>query len=235
MNIANILKNVDKGTVLYSPLFGKVIFNGIFENKYPILVYGDNGNLECFTAEGKYYDHKNGECMLFPSKDQRDWSKFEVVYKDGDILSTEDGRPFIFKKFNEKGYSVAYGGVDNMDRFIKNESEVFRWSDEPFRKASPEEENLLFDKMSEVGFIWDRKNTIVKRDLLVDTIVIVSNDHEPKIEDVQIRRYAGNHTCYIDCGTSTWKIIVPLRKFHLCKDGTIKFNNEDNYGIDNDE
>lgn len=64
--------------------------------------------------------------MLFPSKDQRDWSKFEVVYKDGDILSTEDGRPFIFKKFNEKGYTVAYGDVDNMDRFIKNESEVFR-------------------------------------------------------------------------------------------------------------
>lgn len=42
MNIANILKNVDKGAVLYSPLFGEVIFNGIFKSNYPIAVYKDN-------------------------------------------------------------------------------------------------------------------------------------------------------------------------------------------------
>ena len=38
----------------------------------------NTGNAECFTTDGKMYTYYNGECVLFPSKEQRDWSKFKV-------------------------------------------------------------------------------------------------------------------------------------------------------------
>lgn len=37
----------------------------------------DTGNVECFTPDGKIHTY-NDDCLLFPSKEQRDWSKFNV-------------------------------------------------------------------------------------------------------------------------------------------------------------
>lgn len=37
----------------------------------------DTGNAECFTADGKMHTYDNADCLLFPSKEQRDWSKFK--------------------------------------------------------------------------------------------------------------------------------------------------------------
>lgn len=79
-----ILKNVPVGTKLYSPILGEVNFIRVEENKvYPIRVLSTNSNnfeeQVCFTKEGFYMDkYINAECVLFPSKEQRDWSKFEV-------------------------------------------------------------------------------------------------------------------------------------------------------------
>ena len=39
-------------------------------------------NAKEFTADGKFYcDYKNGECVLFPSKENHDWSTFKVPKK----------------------------------------------------------------------------------------------------------------------------------------------------------
>lgn len=80
LNLVEILKNCPKGTKLYSPIVGTVIFQYINENiPYSIITrYNDNlDDVYNFTKEGKYYANKGGECLLFPSKDQRDWSKFK--------------------------------------------------------------------------------------------------------------------------------------------------------------
>lgn len=78
LNLIEILKDCPEGTKLYSPVFGEVKFESINDIIGPIIVTTDTGNAECFTADGKMYTYYNGECLLFPSKDQRDWSKFNV-------------------------------------------------------------------------------------------------------------------------------------------------------------
>lgn len=81
MNIAEILKKCPKGTKLYSPVFGEVEFVGVVDNR-------DNNYISCVNKRGFYESFANdgrllpffpdAECMLFPSKDQRDWNKFIV-------------------------------------------------------------------------------------------------------------------------------------------------------------
>ena len=78
LNLAKILKDCPEGTKLYSPVFGEVKFESINDIIGPIVVTTNTGNAECFTADGKMYTYYNGECLLFPCKDQRDWSKFKI-------------------------------------------------------------------------------------------------------------------------------------------------------------
>ena len=88
INIAEILKYCPKGTKLYSTIFGEVILNKInIHEKYPIVVYRLNHIRTSFTREGYYMeDFPGSECVLFPSKEQRDWNKFRLPVKRGDIM-----------------------------------------------------------------------------------------------------------------------------------------------------
>ena len=77
LNLVEILKDCPKGTKLYTTIFGEVEFGFIEDNSiYPIVLIL-NGRYEYLTSEGKLYETFGGECLLFPSKDQRDWSKFK--------------------------------------------------------------------------------------------------------------------------------------------------------------
>lgn len=84
MDLTNILKGKE-GTKLYSPLFGQVILIDVISNdgsqRYPIKVSahssGQSSNV-LFTKEGYYFeDYQDSECLLFPSKENRDWNKFK--------------------------------------------------------------------------------------------------------------------------------------------------------------
>lgn len=74
LNLVEILKNVPSGSKLWSYISGDIEFESIDyqDPKYPIKTSTDT-----FTSDGKLYEDR-GECILFPSKDQRDWSKFKV-------------------------------------------------------------------------------------------------------------------------------------------------------------
>ena len=91
LDLTKILDGCPKGTKFYSPLFGELKFNCIYyngshdielgcERMNRIVAFRPNGkyvmiNMNCTDCEGNYY--RSDECLLFPSKDQRDWSKFE--------------------------------------------------------------------------------------------------------------------------------------------------------------
>lgn len=83
MNIAEILKDCPKGTRLYSPIYGEVRYLYIDTNsKYPII--GESDSDDCtitFTSDGRLNANYDGECMLFPSKENRNWSTFKVPEK----------------------------------------------------------------------------------------------------------------------------------------------------------
>lgn len=86
MNIAEILKDCPKGTKLYSPLFGEVEFKQILHinDEYTIVVSKhDNSNYR-FYSNGIYWKYNDAECLLFPSKDNRDWSTFNTPKKENE-------------------------------------------------------------------------------------------------------------------------------------------------------
>lgn len=81
LNLVKILKDCPKGTKLYSPLYGDVELVSVSRNEdavYPIEIKKSHNGFDGFAKDGRLYTDYKGECMLFPSKDQRDWGKFEI-------------------------------------------------------------------------------------------------------------------------------------------------------------
>ena len=81
IDLTKILKDCPKGTKLYSTIYGDVTFCYINKNaEYPIILAVE-GVYNCSVlANGRHYIGFDGECTLFPSKDQRDWSKFTAPW-----------------------------------------------------------------------------------------------------------------------------------------------------------
>ena len=77
LNLVEILKDCPKGTKLYSPLFGEVEFEQILENWGYVSVRKGKDTWP-FESDARFpiSDSKSAELMLYPSKEQRDWSKF---------------------------------------------------------------------------------------------------------------------------------------------------------------
>lgn len=85
INLVEILKNVPKNTMLYTTIYGTVRFERLKDNPAsicPVEVRRSDGALVALTKEGKYTPGFYGECVLFPSKENRDWSNFKVDDND---------------------------------------------------------------------------------------------------------------------------------------------------------
>ena len=81
LNLVEILKDCPKWTKLYSPLYGDVELFSVHQNDcgdYNIEIKINERSYVNLTIDGRLFAVHNCECMLFPSKDQRDWSKFKV-------------------------------------------------------------------------------------------------------------------------------------------------------------
>ena len=95
INLTKILKNCPKGTKLYSLVSGEVYFSHI-DKKVPdlIVVSLENGFDECYSSDGRFNYYFNGECVLFPSKEQRDWSKFTAPWYKKEKFDPKTLKPF---------------------------------------------------------------------------------------------------------------------------------------------
>ena len=81
LNLAEILKDCPEGTKLYSTTYGDVELIRVNQNDdvyYPIEIKLSDDSINSVTTDGRLCEYYNGECVLFPSKEQRDWSKFKV-------------------------------------------------------------------------------------------------------------------------------------------------------------
>lgn len=93
-DLTKILKNCPEGTKLYSPVLGDVTFVRIdYDKIYPIIV-NKNGFNKYFTYNGKMIVEYDGECILFPSKEQRDWNKFTAPWYKKDKFDPNTLKPF---------------------------------------------------------------------------------------------------------------------------------------------
>lgn len=248
LNLVELLGNCPKGTKLYSPIAGEVELTKVLDCSctYPIECSSKSMADMLFSAEGKYSNAPDAECLLFPSKKQRDWSRF-ATYKEGDILTdTADGRAFILKGYTDDGYPIAYGGLNSYGKFRcgnAHDGTYGRWTSYPCRKATPEEINTLMRKINQAGYVWNQSSKTLAKDLPTNTLVIVSDDHsydDLYLSRVVIRRYAGGGCCFnssessINASTRVkWEHIIPLNKFTVSDEGIVKFNKEDDYGTSN--
>lgn len=81
LNLVEILKDCPKGTKLYSTTYGDVEFIRVNQNDdvyYPIEIKLSDESINSVTTDGRLCEYYNGECVLFPSRNQRDWSKFKT-------------------------------------------------------------------------------------------------------------------------------------------------------------
>ena len=107
LNIVEILKNKPEGISLYSSVFGGCVYRDNCDNCIEVVT----NNCYYFNEKGHYITNgvksENGECLLFPSNEMRDWSKFS--WKNGDVLICKDNTHIIFEKFEDNTYKRFKG------------------------------------------------------------------------------------------------------------------------------
>ena len=122
IDLTKILKDCPIGWELYSSVLGEVTFKEITDDEdYPITVDCEKWGSESFTAEGKIYIKDNGECILFPSKDQRDWSKFSAYWYNPEKKENEKFEPNKNEKFDPNTLKA-------FDKVIVRKAYVLYWS-----------------------------------------------------------------------------------------------------------
>lgn len=114
INIVEILKDKPQGTKLYSSACGKCKLEEVDDKSFKISFYNSkfgfmNGGEGYLDKNGKLYD--DGECIIFPSKEMRDWSKF--AWKKGDVLINSCGFQCIFKEWASDDYTKFNGCYSN--------------------------------------------------------------------------------------------------------------------------
>ena len=78
LDLTKILEGCPKGIAFYHTVYGTVLFDSIdLDSEYPIRFIVGKKVINNVTKSGLAISDYKGECVLFPSKDQRDWSKFE--------------------------------------------------------------------------------------------------------------------------------------------------------------
>ena len=219
MNIAEILKYCPKGTKLYSLVNGKVTLGNVEStNQYPIRVFTNNGGTEYFTKDGLLdANYPNGECVLFPSIDQRDWSKFRIPVKKGDIMMKYDGScTFIAMGELYRGISPKYiCGINSLGEFEKS-SGGEDWTTGFYIPASEEAKKELFNKMEKAGYRWN-----------ADTLKLEKIESQFKEGDVVVDKY-GN-LCLVSKVESPITIVAIAI---LYTDGDLKiYNNSSAYRL----
>lgn len=117
INIADKLKHCKKGTKLYSPLFGEVEFENV-DNKIEIIVHTDEGEIYkvSFEKDGKYYIiYKDAECLLFPSKDNRDWNSFRVLEEGHRVMVSDNANSWSLRLYVTDNKAICFNPAHDID------------------------------------------------------------------------------------------------------------------------
>lgn len=170
INITEILKDCPKGTKLYSPLSGECKLERIHNELKKIIVSTSDGTVFSFYNDGKYFQMDNSECLLFPSKDQRDWSKFQQHFKDGDIISNgryvaifhKTGKPENCVNSNVVYYHCWYNNKYTYNKF-KAKIDFGIGIIEEYKYATEKEKQKLFDAIKKNGYKWNEETKTLEK------------------------------------------------------------------------
>lgn len=110
IDLTKILENCPKRTEFWSDDYGIVRFDSIFIGAdTPIRVTRPDEYYSHYTKEGWHCKEMPGSCLLWPSRDCRDWSKFTAPW-----LKKERFDPKTLKAFDKiifKGHGMWFCGL----------------------------------------------------------------------------------------------------------------------------
>ena len=104
LDLTKILEGCPKGTEFYHAGFGRVWFVGIdLDSDYPIRLSLNNDPCDntFLTKKGTVNVQYDGECILFPSRTQRDWSKFERFWDKPKVEKVKKFDPKTLQPFDK--------------------------------------------------------------------------------------------------------------------------------------
>lgn len=114
-DLTKILEGCE-GVKLYCSVMGNVVLKEIdTTSNYPIKLK-NNYDSSGLSKEGKWRnDFKDAECILFPSFENRDWTKFKKPIKFGTpIMTSNNGIHWKLKNYNE---SITQKYIVPVDKF----------------------------------------------------------------------------------------------------------------------
>ena len=121
IDLTKILKYCPEGWKFYSTVYGTVKFDRIDDENpsYPIVLITIYDGTCSVTPDGKSYKQFNGECTLFPSKDQRDWSKVDSLWRKHD--EEKYGKKEKKEKFNPQT-------LHEFDKVLVRDGVGYKWN-----------------------------------------------------------------------------------------------------------
>lgn len=102
INIADKLKYCRKGTKLYHLMFGEVEFDSVDNDNILITTINKDNEKGCFCVSfSGIYDssYPDGECLLFPSKDNRNWDNFQVLEEGHRVMCSDDAERWQLRNY----------------------------------------------------------------------------------------------------------------------------------------
>ena len=157
-NLISILKHCPEGTKLYSPIYGEVVLDSVQSKSIYTLAKTNNGATLVveFTRLGRLYsEFSNSECVLFPSKDQRDWDKFRIPTKKGDVIMFNGQVPcLVTGDYSQDKKAWVCGLLEDGD-FCTNIIHPSEWCPCFYTFATEEVKDKLFEAMDKAGYTWD--------------------------------------------------------------------------------
>ena len=117
LDLTKILKGCE-GQIFYCTALGEVTLDRVnAESEYPIELSAVNSEtLTSLSKEGIYLLYECEECILFPSKENRDWSTFKPKIPFGTpVMVSNNGTHWKLKKYNEILQNTYIVPVDRFD------------------------------------------------------------------------------------------------------------------------
>jgi hypothetical protein len=150
-----------------------------------------------------------GECMLFPSKDQRDWSKWHRPFLKGDILVSEKGNIVLCSHIDEEQV-VHYHCILNFGGNLEIHNGTGVGYSYNCNLANDSQKQRLFDALKKEGYKWnDTTKTLEK-------LITLKFKDEDKIHLWTIQDAKEGDVLAINWyeGYDYWEKIIIFKKYH---------------------
>lgn len=192
MDLIEIFKRMPQGTPIYSALHGKDLYYKYID--YGLIYFSFKENplqFVHFYRDGSF--SKDGECMIWPSNELRDWTKFngtQLNFSDGEILYVKGSfAPWLIAyKFAQDNKTRNYVSVNVLNEYIGTGSCICDDSEITEYRLATEEERKKFDYiLSRNDLFWNDKDKKIEELRVLAQYYFYVTDNQTKNNMLQRR------------------------------------------------